>query len=380
MVQFQDYYQVLGVARTATPDAIRKAYRKLALRWHPDRHKGAAKTEAETRFKQLSEAYEVLSDAEKRRKYDRFGEHWKHGQEFTPPPGTGGQAWGSGAAGGGPRGARGAPGARGPSAEDFAQAFGGAGGGGGFSDFFASMFGEQFARDVGGSGRPGRASGPRRGADLRAELELPLSDALAGGRRSLEVPVSAPCARCGGSGFLGEHVCPDCVGVGLRNHRRTIDLSLPQPLRDGLTLRLAALGEPGTAGGPPGDLLLTLRLQDDENYSLQGQDLLAQLPIAPWESVAGCSVDLRTPDGLVSLTVPPGTRAGQRLRLRGRGLLLREGGRGDLHAVVRLALPETLTPAQREALLALAREGTGPAGGSAGGAGRVSGGARGEPS
>jgi len=344
-MKFQDYYEVLGVPRTASDDDVRRAYRKLALKWHPDRHKAAGKAEAEARFKRISEAYEVLSDAGKRRKYDRFGEHWKQGQEFTPPPGAGG--------------------ARTVTPEEFARVFGGTGG---FSDFFTGVFGEDFERELGRGARR-HARHAERGADVRAELALGLSEALAGGRRSFEIAGSAPCPRCGGTGFVGRHVCPSCVGVGSVEERRTVELSIPPAARDGQVLRLRGLGEPGDAGGEPGDLLLTLRLHGDETFRTAGHDVEADVPVAPWEALAGCRVDVRTPDGTVTLSVPPGTRAGARLRLRGRGLHDAHGGRGDFLAVVRLALPDELTPEQRELLL---RAGTAGAAGRT----RVRGGAR----
>ncbi|MCA9003299.1 MAG: J domain-containing protein, partial [Planctomycetes bacterium] len=187
-MKFQDYYQVLGVGRDAEADAIKKAYRKLALKWHPDRHQGAeGDPEAEEKFKRISEAYEVLSDPEKRKKYDRFGEHWQQGQDFEPGPGQ-----------------------RTMSREEFEAAFGG---GGGFSDFFQSMFGGQFKEDVGG--QPKRhARYHYRGADVRAELELPIGEALNGGKRSFTIPARVSCPACGGTGTMGQHVCPTCAGVG----------------------------------------------------------------------------------------------------------------------------------------------------------------------
>jgi len=327
-MKFQDYYEILGVPRSAGEEDIKRAYRKLALKWHPDRHKSETRKDAEERFKRISEAYEVLSDPDKRRKYDQFGEHWKQGQEFTPPPGAGG--------------------ARRMSREEFERMFGGDGGAGGFSDFFANIFGEQFGRDVGGGARR-HARFRERGADVQAELALGVGDALAGGKRRFEIPASMPCPRCGGTGFLGKHVCPTCMGVGTVQKNRTVELSLPRPVRDGQTLRLRGLGEPGE-GGEAGDLLLSLRLHGDETFRLSGADIEADVPLAPWEALAGARVDVRTPDGVVTLTVPPGTRAGTRLRLRGRGLDDGHGGRGDFFAVVRLALPDALTAEQRELL------------------------------
>ena len=333
-MKFQDYYELLGVPRGADADTIRRAYRKLALKWHPDRHTGAGKAAAEERFKRLSEAYEVLSDADKRAKYDRFGEHWKQGQEFTPPPGSG-------------AGRRVSP-------EEFESVFGDRGGPAGWSDFFRSVFGEEFSRQHGAQGGPRTRTRPR-AVDVRAELALPLGQALSGGKSRFEVPVTSPCTRCSGDGFVGERVCPSCMGVGSRQATRTVELSLPRPLRNGATLRLRGLGEAAEAGAPAGDLLLTLRFTDDETWRMDGHDLLAELPVAPWEALAGARVPLRTPEGTVMLSIPPGTRAGARLRLRGQGLDDGRGGRGDLHAVVRLVLPETLGSEERAALEAAGR-------------------------
>jgi len=330
-VKFQDYYEVLGVERDATPERIKKAYRKLALKWHPDQHAGAGQTEAEARFKQLSEAYEVLSDPAKRAKYDRFGEHWQHGQEFTPPPGQ-----------------------RTMSPEEFEAAFGGAGTTGGFSDFFRSLFGDQFRRDFGGEPRR-HARYRYRGADVHAELELPISDALLGGKRSLQVPARATCPTCGGVGFLEQHVCPTCAGVGQVHRTETIELKVPEDLRDGMKLRLKGLGEPGENDGHPGDLYLTLRLADDERTRVLGDDLETRVTVTPWEAENGTRVDVRTARGVVTLSVPPHSRAGKRLRLRGQGLAKRSGGRGDLFARLELDLPRELTPRQKELLLELGK-------------------------
>ncbi|MEM9800656.1 MAG: DnaJ C-terminal domain-containing protein [Planctomycetota bacterium] len=339
-MKFQDYYEVLGVARDASADEIKKAYRKLALKWHPDQHAGEDRADAESRFKSISEAYEVLSDPEKRARYDRFGENWEHGQEFEPEPG-----------------------ARTMSREEFERTFGGTGGGGGFSDFFKEMFGEQFRSDFGG--RPGtHARYEHRGADARAELNLPLGDALLGGTRSFTVPTRVSCPTCGGTGFLDQHVCPTCAGVGQVVRNRQVDLKIPDEVRDGMTLRLRGLGEPGVGGGEPGDLHLVLRLEDDETYRLRGNVLEARLPITPWEAHEGGKVDVRTARGVVTLTIPPGSNSGKRLRLRGQGLRLAGGANGDLEVVLELSLPEELTARQKELLHELAEaESSGVTGG-----------------
>lgn len=341
-MKFQDYYEVLGVPRDADADAIKKAYRALALRWHPDRHQGDAKADAEARFKAASEAYEVLSDPAKRAKYDQFGKDWQHGQDFEP----------RGPSGPGPGGAGGA---RRMSREEFEAAFGG---GGGFSDFFREMFGEDVRRDFGGGGARAHARYDVRGADVRAELPLALGDALQGGVRTFQVPGQSACRTCGGTGFVGEHVCPTCVGVGSVRALRTVELRIPASVRDGLELRLKGLGEAGHGKGAPGDLYLTLRLVDDANYALVDGELEARVTLAPWTAEAGGTVDVRTARGTVALKVPPGSRSGKRLRLRGQGLVQPGGEHGDCIARLEIDLPATLTPRQRELLAELAAEET----------------------
>lgn len=324
--KFIDYYEVLGVPRDADEETIKKAYRKLAMKWHPDRHKGADREKAEEKFKQINEAYEVLKDPEKRKKYDQFGRNWQHGQEFRPPPGG-----------------------RRVSPEEFEEIFGE---GMGFSDFFASLFGEDILRGFGrGRRRGGRHRRFRhRGADVRAELELPLGRALAGGKSAFEVPAQQTCHACGGVGFLDEHVCPACAGVGHVRRPRRVEVKLPSEIRDGMTLRLKGLGEAGVDGGEPGDLYLTIRLVGDDTYRIEGLDVTADVPVAPWELIDGCKVDVRTPKGVVTIRVPPGTPSGRRLRVPGHGLADADGRRGDFYARLIGGLPSTLTERQKELL------------------------------
>lgn len=327
-MKFQDYYEVLGVGREAAPEAIKSAYRKLALKWHPDRHQGTEREAAEQKFKQISEAYEVLSDAEKRKKYDRFGANWEHGQEFEPGPGQ-----------------------RTMSPEEFEAAFGG---GSGFSDFFQEMFGGQFRQDF--RGGPRRHARYRfRGADVRAELSIPISEALAGGKRSFEIPARVSCPSCGGTGFVGQHVCPTCTGVGQVQKRQTVELKIPADVRDGMKLRLKGLGEPGEGGGESGDLHLVLRLADDDAHRLSGEELEALVTLTPWQAEVGTRVDVRTARGVVTVTIPAHSRSGQRLRLRGQGFSDGKGGHGDCFVRIVMDLPATLSDRQRELLSELAQ-------------------------
>jgi DnaJ-class molecular chaperone len=333
-VKFQDYYELLGVSRTASEDDIKKAYRKLALKWHPDRHQAESKAKAEEKFKQISEAYEVLSDQETRKRYDALGENWKHGQEFSPPPGAG-------------QGRRMSP-------EEFQQMFGG---GGGFSDFFASFFGDQFGQRFGGRGPTSARRGAQRGADVRAELSLAISEAISGGRRQFELPAEITCPVCNGLGEVKNHICPRCGGVGAIRERKTVEVSIPQAVRDGAVLRLRDLGEPGQGGGEPGDLYLTVRLLSDSVYRITGNDLEADLPVAPWEAAFGAKVEVRLPDGTLTVTIPENARAGTKLRFRGRGMADEEGGHGDFFAIVRIKLPDSLSERQKEALREMERAG-----------------------
>jgi DnaJ-class molecular chaperone len=337
-MKFVDYYTTLGVARSASADEIKRAYRKLAKEWHPDRHPPHKRKEVEEKFKGIAEAHEVLSDPEKRKRYDALGEHWRHGQDFQGHPG-GGQ--------------------RTVSPEEFARMFGGAGGmgGGGFSDFFAQMFGDMFAgsRGPGPQARGGRARpAASQGDDAEAEIELKVGEALLGGKRPFVLAVRVPCETCGGEGQLGPRACPACGGLGSAQREKSIELTIPKDVRDGQVLRLRGLGEPGPGGA--GDLLLTLRLVADDVYRLRGDDVEADIVVAPWELLDGTKVDVAVPGGTAVARLPAGTKAGQRLRLRGQGLARGDGSRGDLLLVVRLGLPE-LDGAQQALLRQLASAG-----------------------
>jgi curved DNA-binding protein len=328
-MKFQDYYEILGVKRGATEAEIKAAFRKLAIKWHPDRHPGEGRAAAEEKFKRINEAKEVLTDPEKRAKYDKFGQNWEHGQDFRPPQDGGWQTM---------------------DPSEFESMFGG----GGFSDFFASMFGDDMRRRA---GPRTRRQYQARGADVNAELALTISDAIEGGRREFAIGTTQACPTCGGSGELDEHVCPTCAGMGRVRGHKTVELKIPKDVRDGMVLRLKGLGEPGRGGGETGDLYLTIRLNGDTNYRREGADIYAEVPIAPWEAVEGAKVDVRTLDGTVTLNVPANSKSGQHLRMRGLGLTHEQGGRGDLYAVLRYSMPEEPSDKQKELIKQLKEAG-----------------------
>jgi DnaJ-class molecular chaperone len=318
-VKFRDYYEVLGVKREASADEIRKAYRRLARKHHPDVNPNDAS--AEDRFKEISEAYDVLSDPDKRAKYDRLGEQWKAGADFTPPAGW--EAYG------------GYP--------DLDDLFGnrGTGGGGGFSDFFESLFGGRRA------GRQGPS--PRRGSDVEAELSLTLEEAHRGARRTLQLQTTERCQQCGGAGATSEGVCPACRGAGVVPRPKTLDVNIPKGARDGAVIRLTGKGEPGRNGGAAGDLYLRIRLDPHPRFVVVGDaDVQVEAKVTPWEAVLGAKIQVHLLDGPVEVTVPAGSQGGQRLRLRGQGLNRRRGERGDAFVRLAIAVPRKPTDEERK--------------------------------
>ena len=306
-VQFKDYYETLGVTRTASPVEIKQAFRKLARLHHPDVAKN--KIAGEAKFKEINEAYEVLGDPEKRRRYDELGANWQDG---GVPAG----------AGGGPRGrARSAPG--GPDFE-----FDGTG----FSDFFESFFGSGRS-GFGSTRRPpgdvddGEESFVHPGQDVEADLLVTLEEALQGSKR--KVTLRRPAQN------------------GAADRLDTYQVRIPAGVREGQRIRLAGQGGSGHGGAASGDLFLRVRLARHPDFSVQGSDLYYDLELAPWEAVLGVQVKIPALDGLTSLRVPPGTAAGSRLRLRGLGLPRENQVRGDLYATVRIQVPSSITAAER---------------------------------
>lgn len=299
-MEFKDYYKVLGVERTATADEIKKAYRKLARTYHPDVSKEA---DAEARFKEISEAYEVLQDPQKRAAYDQLGTRWRAGQEFTPPP-----DWGAGF--------EFSPG--GFSTADAAD----------FSDFFSSLFGN-FARKA--------TTGRSRGEDHHAKIVIPLEDAFHGATRT--VTLRAPQLDAQGR-------------VSLREH--TLNVRIPKGIRDGQLIRLAGQGAPGAGGAPPGDLYLEVRFDPHALYRVEGHDLLLTLPLAPWEAALGATVKAPTPTGVVEVKIPAGSQSGKKLRLKGRGIPGNPAG--DLYLILDVVLPMADTERARQLYRTMAQE------------------------
>jgi curved DNA-binding protein len=311
MATERDFYEILGVPRTASQDEIQRAYRKLARAYHPDIN---ADPGAEERFKDISEAYDVLSDPQTRRRYDAFGRDFRQVPEGTDPG-----AWTR-------QRARAGAGARGTAAG------GGAGGGGPAGGFGYAAGGDVDLDDLLGSlfGGRGRGVGPIPGADQEAELELTVEEAFRGGRRS--VTIAGP----GG--------------------QRTLDVTIPAGVTNGQRIRLAGQGGSGSDGARAGDLYLIVSIAPHPRYRLDGRDLHVELRVAPWEAVLGASAAVTTPGGEATVKVPPGSSSGRKLRLRRRGLPNPKGTPGDLYAEVRIMVPAHPSRTERKLFEELAAE------------------------
>ena len=297
-MDFQDYYEIMGVKRDATQDEIKRAYRKLARKYHPDVSKEA---DAEQRFKSVGEAYEVLKDPEKRAAYDKFGENWKAGQDFNPPP-----DWDAGFefSGGGYTGG---------DASDY-------------SDFFESLFGQGFAQGRGGAGRQGYRV---RGQDHHAKVLIDLEDAYKGATRAITLQ-SPELDKSG-------HVV---------NRTRTLNVKIPKGVKQGQRIRLSGQGSEGMGQGPAGDLYLEIEFNPHSIYKVEGHDVYLDLPLTPWEAALGAKVKVPTPDGPVDLKIAAGTPNGRKLRLKGRGIPAKTPG--DLYVVPVITLPPADTDKAKE--------------------------------
>lgn len=366
MADKRDYYEVLGVAKTASADEIKSAYRKLAMKYHPDRNPGDESAKA--KFQEASEAYEVLSNPEKRQRYDQFGHQ---GVEFGP---------------GGFDFSRDFSHSQDVDLSDILNSvFGGAMGSGGFD--FGGMFG--------GGRRRADPEAPQRGADMSMELEVDFEEALFGSERTIELTlpeqchtcggtgaargakrvkcptcggrgavirgngffqVRQTCPKCGGEGSIIERPCPDCNGTGQTRARRKVSLKIPRGVDTGSRLRLSGKGGGGLRGGEPGDLYVIVRVRDSDIFLRDGLDLAVDVPLSPVTAAVGGSVDVPTPDGIATLNIPSGTPNGKQFRMRGKGMpSLRGMSSGDLVVRVVLEVPQRLTAKQRGLLDELAK-------------------------
>ncbi|MEA2600570.1 MAG: curved DNA-binding protein [Acidobacteriota bacterium] len=315
-MDYKDYYATLGVKKDASQDDIQKAYRKLARKFHPDVNKDP---EAEVKFKEIGEAYEVLKDPDKRQKYEQYGSAWNRARQTgAPPPGWEGVHFDFGNGGGG-------------------FDFGGMGGGNErFSSFFDMLFGAGgpggrrrsaggpagFGGQFGGQGFGGQAGAG--GGNAEATLPLTVEEAVQGGTK--EIALADP----------------------QTGQRRTLSVKIPAGVRSGQKIRLAGQGSPGFGGGEAGDLLLKVEIQPDPRFKVEGSDIHTTVPVAPWEAALGSEAEVETPTGPVRVRIPAGSSSGRKIRLRNRGLSAQGGGKGDLLAEIRIVIPDQLSPRERE--------------------------------
>jgi len=300
-MEFTDYYEVMGVARDATQDDIKRAYRKLARKYHPDVSEAE---NAEVRFKEVGEAYEVLKDSEKRAAYDQLGANWKSGQEFRPPPNwdEGFEFSGSGVGNGG---------------------FGGEQ----FSDFFETLFGQGHGRA--GGGHPGGREFHLRGEDRHARIHIDFRDSYTGVQRPITLHV------------------PQVTADGhVVTQEKTLNVKIPKGIRDGQKIRLAGQGSPGFGQGKAGDLFLEIEFRADQRYRIDGTDVTLSLPVAPWEAALGATITVPIPSGNVELKIPADSNQSSKLRLKGKGLPAKPPG--DLYVLLDVQLPPADSDAARE--------------------------------
>jgi molecular chaperone DnaJ len=364
MADKRDYYEVLGISKTADDAEIKKAYRKLAKKYHPDTNPGDQ--EAEAKFKEASEAYAVLSDADKRRQYDQFGH-----AAFENGGGAGAGGFDFG---------------------DMGDIFGDIFGGG---DIFGDLF---------GGGRRRSSNGPMRGADLRTSVRITFAEAVTGTSKKIEVMLKDPCSTCNGTGakpgtspetcskcggkgqvvytqqsILGmvrnvqpcpdchgtgkvvKEKCPDCYGSGYISNRKTIEVTIPAGIDNGQSVRIQGKGEPGTNGGPRGDLLVAIMVSEDPMFERDGYNIFSNIVISYPTAVLGGEVKVKTVDGEVLYEVKPGTPSGTRVRLKGKGMptIRNANVRGDHYITIVVEIPQKLTSDQKDALLAFEKTLTG---------------------
>lgn len=324
-MRFQDYYKTLGVGRAADSDQIRTAYRDLARKLHPDVNKNR---DAEERFKQVNEAYQVLSDPEKRTRYDRFGADWERYQTTSNGAQSDFSQWFSGAQRD-----------SGQTQREYRSA-----GNEGFSDFFETMFGSQPSTQR-------RRRPARRGNDHEYPVQIGFREAFTGTTRVFETQVPAPCGECGGSGLSDGDLCITCGGSGTIQTRSKLEVTIPPGIREGQRVRVAGKGSPGSGGGAAGDIYLKVQVRPDPKFSLEHTDVRTDVDVPLYTALLGGEVVVTTLTGKVALAIPPETQNGRVFRLRGQGWPTGANAeeRGDLLARVQVAIPQDLSEDERAA-------------------------------
>jgi len=326
-MNYKDYYAVLGVPKGTPEKDIKSAYRKLARKWHPDANPDNLKA-AEEKFKEITEAYEVLGDSEKRRKYDALGSNWQQASRQADQQ-------------------RRYRTQQDETFYDFGN-FGGAQQGGagpsGFSDFF-----DMFFTGVGRRGQPQGTTFSQKGQDLETTIELTLRDAYDGGKKSVSLQLEDTCARCRGTGTLDGRLCPVCHGTGRILAAKKFEVSIPKGVGDGQRIRLTGQGGAGVGGGTSGDLYLVVKLAEDPTYKRKADDLYVDLPVDLYDLVLGGEVKVPTMAGQVAMTIPEGTQNNRLLRLSGKGMpKVKGGGSGDQYVRLIGQLPQNLTDKERK--------------------------------
>lgn len=327
-MEFKDYYQILGVPRTASEADIKKAYRKKAREYHPDVNKAAG---AEERFKELNEAYEVLKDKDKRQRYDRFGADWERYQQAETASTAGGNfdEWFKGYTG----------------EPEYQRQTGGRGG---FSDFFENLFGGA-GETVGGTTTRRRARAPRRGQDYEYPIDVSLTDAYHGTTRRFDVTVEERCEVCGGAGMNGHGFCENCNGAGFLPRTKTLEVKIPAGVRSGSRVRMGGQGGPGANGGAAGDIILVVNIKSNPNFELDGDNIRTSVDVPLYTAMLGGDVRVHTLDKPVELHIPAETQNSQVFRLRGKGMPTLKGDhRGDMLVRVNVRLPRHLNEEQRK--------------------------------
>jgi DnaJ-class molecular chaperone len=333
-MDYKDYYKILGVARGATADDIKKAFRKMARKYHPDVNPGDKR--AEEKFKEINEAYEVLSDPEKRRKYDTLGPNWQ--EQFGPNFSGGRRTYNYSG-----NGAQGAPFDFDPSSP-------------GFSDFFEALFGRS---TTGNPNRSARSDIRRRtGDNIEQPVEVSFQEAYVGGARTFNIQSTEVCPTCRGTGEVAGRVCSTCAGQGVVPRNKRIQVKIPAGVDNGSKIRVAGEGQPGIGGGARGDLFLVISVKADPRYERKGDDLYTDVDVELVTAMLGGEVAVSIPDGRkLVLTIPPETQNDRSFRLAGKGMpRLRGEGNGNLYARVRVVLPMNLSPREKELFKELARE------------------------